>query len=108
MLDRRRFLTVAGLGAGAMLVAPGMAFATVPTERRFIFIIQRGAADGLHIVPPYADPAYAKLRGPLVVDAAKATRLDGTFALHPALVETAKMFGQKQALFVHAVASPYR
>jgi uncharacterized protein (DUF1501 family) len=108
MLDRRRFLTVAGVGAGALLVAPGMAFATAPTERRFVFIIQRGAADGLHIVPPYADPAYAKLRGPLVVDPTKATKLDGTFALHPALVETAKMFGQKQALFVHAVASPYR
>jgi len=108
MLDRRRFLTVAGLGTGAMLVAPGMAFATAPTERRFVFIIQRGAADGLHIVSPYADPAFAKLRGSLGADIAKATKLDGTFALHPSLVETAKMFGQKQALFVHAVASPYR
>ena len=30
------------------------------------------------------------------------------FALHPALVETAKLYEAKQALFVHAVASPYR
>jgi uncharacterized protein (DUF1501 family) len=108
MLDRRRFLTVAGLGAGSMLVAPGMALAIAPTERRFVFIIQRGAADGMNIVVPYGDPAYAKLRGPLAIDTAKATRLDGTFALHPSLVQTAQMFGQRQALFVHAVASPYR
>jgi uncharacterized protein (DUF1501 family) len=108
MLDRRHFLTCAGLGAGAMLIAPGMAFAVAPTDRRFVFIIQRGAADGLHIVAPYGDPGYAKLRGALTVDTTKATKLDGTFALHPSLVETAKMFGQKQALFVHAVASPYR
>ena len=108
MVDRRQFLSFSAVGAGAMLVAPGMALATVATDRRFVFIIQRGAADGLNIVIPYADPAYARLRGALAIDPATATRLDGTFALHPALAETARMFGQNQALFVHAVASPYR
>nr|WP_220129959.1 DUF1501 domain-containing protein [Sphingomonas chungangi] len=85
-----------------------MALATVPTDGRFVFIIQRGAADGLNIVIPYADPTYANLRGGLAIDPAKATKLDGSFALHPSLVEIAKMYGQRQALFVHAVASPYR
>ncbi len=108
MLDRRRFLSFSGLGAGALLVAPRMALATVATDRRFVFIIQRGAADGLNIVAPYADPAYARLRGALAIDPSSATKLDGTFALHPSLVETAKMYGQHQALFVHAIASPYR
>ncbi len=107
-LARRQFLSFAALGAGAMLVASRMALASVETEQRFVFIIQRGAADGLNIVVPYADPAYAALRGALAIDPAKATRLDGTFALHPALIETAKMYGQRQAMFVHAVASPYR
>lgn len=107
-IARREFLKVAGLGAGAMLVAPRMAFATVATDRRFVFVIQRGAADGLNIVVPYADPAYATLRGPLAIDTASATKLDGTFALHPSLVETAKMYAAGQALFVQAVASPYR
>ncbi|MBV9527338.1 DUF1501 domain-containing protein [Sphingomonas sp.] len=91
-----------------MLVAPRMALATVSTERRFVFIIQRGAADGLNIVIPYADPAYARLRGSLAIDMGQATKLDGAFALHPALAETAKMYTARQALFVHAVASPYR
>ncbi|WP_302057849.1 DUF1501 domain-containing protein [Paraburkholderia sp. CNPSo 3272] len=108
MVSRRHFLRVAAAGAGAMLVAPQIVFASVETERRFVFVIQRGAADGLNIVVPYAEPAYATLRGPLAIDIDKATKLDGTFALHPSLVQMAQMYGEKQALFVHAIASPYR
>jgi uncharacterized protein (DUF1501 family) len=108
MLTRRRFMRLAAAGAGAILVAPHIAFASVATDRRFVFVIQRGAADGLHVVVPYADPAYAALRGALAVDASTATKLDGMFALHPSLVHTAQMYAAKEALFVHAVASPYR
>ena len=108
MMSRRQFLSATALSAGAMFVAPRMVFASVESERRFVFIIQRGAADGLHIVVPYADPAYATLRGPIAVDASSATRLDGTFALHPSLQRTAQFYAQKQALFVHAVATAYR
>ncbi|HEY4803055.1 MAG TPA: DUF1501 domain-containing protein [Paraburkholderia sp.] len=108
MVSRRHFLRVAAAGAGAMLVAPQIVFASVETERRFVFVIQRGAADGLNIVVPYAEPAYATLRGPLAIDTDKAAKLDGTFALHPSLVQMAQMYREKQALFVHAIASPYR
>ncbi|WP_205820144.1 twin-arginine translocation signal domain-containing protein, partial [Burkholderia sp. Ac-20345] len=107
-LSRRQFLSVAAAGAGAILVAPRIVFANVETDRRFVFVIQRGAADGLNIVVPYAEPAYASLRGPLAIDTAAATRLDGTFALHPSLVQTAQLYRDGQALFVHAIASPYR
>ncbi|MFP3563447.1 DUF1501 domain-containing protein [Paraburkholderia sp. SIMBA_030] len=108
MLSRRKFLSFAAAGAGAMFVSPQIAFANVATDRRFVFVIQRGAADGLNIVVPYAEPDYAKLRGALAIDASAATRLDSTFALHPALAQTAAMYADRQALFVHAVASPYR
>ncbi|NML34311.1 DUF1501 domain-containing protein [Paraburkholderia antibiotica] len=108
MPTRRQFLNVAAIGAGALLVAPRIAFAHVATERRFVFVIQRGAADGLNIVVPYADPAYASLRGPLAIDASTAPHLDGTFALHPALAQVAKMYADREVLFVHAIASPYR
>ncbi|CAE6815422.1 hypothetical protein R75483_05995 [Paraburkholderia domus] len=108
MLSRRKFLGVAAAGAGAILVSPQIAFASVATDRRFVFVIQRGAADGLNIVVPYAEPAYATLRGALAIDTSNATRLDGTFALHPSLVQTTAMYADHQALFVHAVASPYR
>jgi uncharacterized protein (DUF1501 family) len=108
MLPRRRFLQCAGAGAGAMLVAPQLVFGSAETDKRFVFVIQRGAADGLNIVVPYGDPAYASLRGPLAIDASTAFKLDGTFALHPSLLRASKMYADKQALFVQAVASPYR
>jgi uncharacterized protein (DUF1501 family) len=108
MIARRQFLEHAALGAAAMFVAPGLALATVPTERRFVFIIQRGAADGLDILRPIGDPGFAGWRGRLISDDAPGTKLDGMFTLHPALDEIGRMYGQGQALFVHAVASPYR
>ena len=108
MLPRRHFLRFTALGAGALWVNPRMALAAVESDRRFVFIIQRGAADGLGIVAPAGDPDYARLRGTLAIDAAAATRLDGHFVLHPAMAEAAKMYGAGQALFVHATASPYR
>ncbi|MFD0667514.1 DUF1501 domain-containing protein [Ramlibacter sp. MAHUQ-53] len=96
------------LAAGAFwLAAPRLALAEAATERRFVFILQRGAADGLSIVVPEGDPALAGLRGGLAVDTA-ATRLDGFFGLHPSLAEWHRLYTQGEALFVHAVASPYR
>ena len=102
-LDRRHFL-----GATAILAAPRIVFAQVATERRFIFIIQRGAADGLNTVIPYAEPAYASARGALAIDSASALKLDGSFALHPSLAKLHALYGAGQASFFHAVASPYR
>jgi uncharacterized protein (DUF1501 family) len=103
-LDRRTFLA----GAGLLVAAPRIVFAQAATERRFVFIIQRGAADGLNTVVPYADPAYANLRGAFAIEPSDATRLDGTFALHPSLAGFAALYRDRQALVVHAVASPYR
>ncbi len=102
-LDRRGFL-----GTVALLTASPVLFAQAATERRFIFIIQRGAADGLDTVVPYAEPAYANLRGALAVDAASTLKLDGSFALHPSLLKVHELYAARQASFFHAVASPYR
>ena len=102
-LDRRLFL-----GATALLAAPRVLFAQAATERRFIFIIQRGAADGLNTVIPYAEPAYASARRALAIDSASALKLDGSFALHPSLANLHALYGAGQASFFHAVASPYR
>jgi uncharacterized protein (DUF1501 family) len=107
MSDRRTFLSAAG-AAAMLLGAPRVLFAQAATERRFVFVIQRGAADGLNMVVPYADPAYASLRRELAIDPQSAIRLDGLFALHPSLVEFGKLHAAGEALFVHAVASPYR
>ena len=109
MLSRRSFIRAGGAASAlATLGFPHMAFARVGTERRFVFIIQRGAADGLSILAPTGDPQFAGIRGDFVQDTASGARLDSFFTLHPALAEAAKMYADKQALFVHAVASPYR
>jgi uncharacterized protein (DUF1501 family) len=102
----RRGVLVTGIAGAGVAALPSIAFAAAPTERRFVFVIQRGAADGLNIVMPTGDPAFAAARGSLAVPGG--TKLDGMFTLHPALAETAKMFSEKQALFTHAVASRYR
>ncbi len=102
-LDRRHFL-----GTAALLATPRMLFAQADTERRFVFVIQRGAADGLNTLIPYAEPAYASTRGALAIDSASALKLDGTFALHPSLGRLHALYGAGQATFFHAVASAYR
>ncbi|MEP9360152.1 DUF1501 domain-containing protein [Sphingomonas sp. KR3-1] len=107
-LSRRNFV---GLGASAVLATAfgsRIAFARAATERRFVFIIQRGAADGLHTVAPVGDPAYVSQRGQLAEDFAAAPKLNDMFALHPAMKNIHGLYGAKQALFLHAVASPYR
>jgi uncharacterized protein (DUF1501 family) len=105
-MHRRTFLTGAA-GTIALLVAPHIAVAQAATDRRFVFIIQRGAADGLGTLAPTADPAFASIRGAFAEDFAGGARL-GDFTLHPNLAQAAQLYRAREALFVHAVASPYR
>ena len=97
MLSRRSFIRS---GSAACTLAafglPHMAFARAATERRFVFIIQRGAADGLSILAPTGDPQFAAIRGDFVQDLANGAKLDSFFTLHPALAETAKMYASSR------------
>jgi uncharacterized protein (DUF1501 family) len=89
MLTRRSFVTA--LGSSAILLpgfGGGMVFARTATDRRFVFIIQRGAADGLATLAPVGDPAFAGQRGVLAEDFAQATK-------HPALSNVAALYGAK-------------
>jgi uncharacterized protein (DUF1501 family) len=106
MFSRRTFLTSAA-AATALAMAPRIAFAQANTDKRFIFIIQRGAADGLGTLAPTGDAAFTGLRGAFSEDFANGARL-GDFTLHPNLTQAAAMYQAREALFAHAVASPYR
>ncbi len=106
MFDRRSLLTHGVLATGA-LFAPRLAWAAASTQQRLVFIIQRGAADGLATLAPDGDPAYSGLRGELA-DIGGGAKLDGLFTLHPALDQLATLYRAGEALFVHATASPYR
>lgn len=110
MFDRRKFIIGGAAGALSLGFAPRLAFAQAATTKRFVFIIQRGAADGLSTLAPIGDPAFAGIRGALAEDfgASAAHKIDAMFALHPSLGGLAKLYQAKQALFAHAIASPYR
>ncbi|HET7607147.1 MAG TPA: hypothetical protein VFL84_00600, partial [Gammaproteobacteria bacterium] len=105
--------SVLAYGATLTLLAPftGLQAAANP-DSRFVLVILRGGLDGLAAVPPYAEPAYAQLRGPLALPKPGtqdgALDLDGTFGLHPALANLHAMYRAKEALVLHAAATPYR
>ncbi|VVT05074.1 DUF1501 domain-containing protein [Erythrobacter sp. EC-HK427] len=103
-LTRRR-LIAAGALAGLGITFPRIAMGA-EQSKRLVFIIQRGAADGLAMVQPHGDPALRSLRAALVDD--DAHDLDGFFALHPAMEQTARMFAAGEARAFHAVATSYR
>src|SRR4051794_5992457 len=90
-INRRNFLVSGALAAGGgLLLTSRLTFAsTANTSSRFVFIILRGALDGLTAVPPYGDPDYARLRGELALgvpgSANGVLQLDNTFGLHPSL-----------------------
>ena len=108
-LSRRAFLGATGL-LFAWSAAPRLARAE-GRDPRLLIVVLRGALDGLSFAAPLADPAYAALRGPIALGAegpAPARPLDGFFALHPAMPQLHALYGAREALIVHAVASPYR
>jgi uncharacterized protein (DUF1501 family) len=107
-LSRRGLIGAAGATILTSSLGATMAFARAGTDRRFVFIIQRGAADGLGTLAPVGDPAFASQRGILAEDFAAAPKLDPLFALHPAMTNVAGLYAAKEAVFFHAVASPYR
>jgi uncharacterized protein (DUF1501 family) len=111
MMTRRSVL--AG-GATLTLLAPFAhpAWGVANPDSRFVLVILRGGLDGLAAVPPYAEPAYAQLRGALALPkpgtADGVLDLDGTFGLHPALTNLHAMYRAREALVLHATATPYR
>ncbi|MCM2561605.1 DUF1501 domain-containing protein [Lutimaribacter sp. EGI FJ00015] len=94
--------------AASPLVTP-VSFAAAPWPNRLVVIILRGAMDGLDVVQPVGDPAFAALRGSLPGGtAAGAHDLNGFFALHPGLGELMPLWRAGELSFVHAVSTPYR
>src|SRR5690349_17639749 len=112
-LDRRQFLTTTALAAGGLLLSSRLTLAsTADSTSRFVFILLRGALDGLSAVPPYGDHDYARLRGELALGAPGANggafKLDNTFGLHPSLAFMGESYQARELIVFHAVASPYR
>ena len=80
-------------------------------DPRFLTIILRGALDGLATVAPVGDPDWQTLRGDRALTLegkTPALKLSDFFALNPAMPNLHRMFEAKEAIVVHASATPYR
>lgn len=108
MIDRRTMLAGSAALTAAAAVGPRIAYARTDGEKRLLVLVMRGATDGLALAAPLADPAFRAARTKWLGAYADAPKLDGTFALHPALSETAKLYRAGRAAIVHAVATDYR
>ena len=115
--SRRYFLKQGGValvGLSAMPAFLQRAAAATPIsgKKQLVVLFQRGAADGLNIVVPYAEPNYYRMRPTIAIPqpqrggAEAAVDLDGFFGLHPSLAPLSPLFQQRQLAIVHAAGSP--
>ena len=77
-------------------------------DPRFLVIILRGALDGLAAVAPVGDPDWISLRGENALTlegVSPGLRLDGFFALNPAMPNLHRLYQAGEATIVHAAAS---
>ena len=109
-LNRRQLLSgsAASLALWGLLPRSAMAGGADP---RLLTVILRGGLDGLALAAPAGDPDFARLRGQLAIAAAgdgAGLGLDGFFVLNPAMPYLHGLYNKREALIVHAVATPYR
>lgn len=105
----RRGAAFTGCSAAAHPLMTSVTFAAAPWEERLVVIILRGAMDGLDVVQPVGDPAFADLRKRMLDQRGLASiPLDGFFALNGALAPLMPLWRAGDLAFAHAVSTPYR
>lgn len=90
------FLTRAALGATE----------SSTKSKRLVVIFQRGAADGLNIVVPHAEPAYYQMRPSISIPRQQLLDLNGFFGLHPSLAPLKPLWDERHLAIIHAAGSP--
>ncbi len=89
-----------------------VASTAMPNGKKLVVLFQRGAADGLNIVVPFAEPNYYRIRPSIAIPQPRqggdtaALDLDGFFGLHPSLAPLLPLFQKQQLAIVHAAGSP--
>ena len=110
-VQRHRRLLLQGLAGCAVAPALWAQPLRAPGQGRLVVLFLRGACDGLSAFVPWADPEYLRLRPRIAIPAPDGTdgtalRLDGVFALHPALAPLHALWQQGVLSFVPAAGSP--
>jgi uncharacterized protein (DUF1501 family) len=121
--SRRYFLKSTGLAMASFAAAPSFLVRTAMAQDSaavssgkdrpiLIAVFQRGAADGVSMVVPFGDRAYAAARPQIAVsapgssNAEAAIDLDGFFGFHPSLNPLKSIYDEGHLAVVHAVGSP--
>ena len=105
---RNSALVVVGTGAvpGFLTRAAFGAVESGTRNKRLVVIFQRGAADGLNIVVPYAELPYYAMRPSINIPRKAVLELDGLFGLHPSLSAFQPLWQERHLAIVHAAGSP--
>ncbi|MEM8921073.1 MAG: hypothetical protein AAGB25_06870, partial [Pseudomonadota bacterium] len=104
-LTRRTML--GALGATAITSPLQVAYADGAQDRKLVFIILRGALDGLAALIP-DDRELSDLRQATLPTKSERLQLHNGFSLHPSLTSLHQLYQDGEAGFVHAAATPYR
>jgi uncharacterized protein (DUF1501 family) len=75
-------------------------------KKRMVVIFQRGAADGLNIVVPHAEPSYYSMRPTIAIPRQNVIDLDGFFGLHPSMAAFQPLWRDGRLAIIHAAGSP--
>ena len=100
--------TVGVLGGGVVAATYGSAYtetayaATGQADRILVVLSLRGAADGLSLVVPHADPAYYAARPSIAVPKAQLLGANSFFGLHPSLAPLMSLWNGGKMAAVHA------
>jgi uncharacterized protein (DUF1501 family) len=109
MFMRGGAMVMAGMGAAPAWLARA-AEGAGGKRKILVAIFQRGAADGLNVVVPFAEKRYYELRPTIGIPAPggqnSAIDLDGRFALNPALQPLKALWDKQQLAIVEATGSP--
>ncbi len=88
----------------------GLAHAQAAAQRKLVVVMLRGAVDGLSVVAPHGERAYAASRPRIAIAPPGADdgllKLDSLFGLHPSLSPLKKHWDAGSLAFVHASGSP--
>ena len=107
-MDRRSFMRQMCLGGIATFALPGVTFAQVKQDGRFVFVLLRGGFDGLAAVVPFGDDAYARLRSGFAFEESELFALNELFGLAPGLSPLRDLWQANELVALHAMAIPYR
>src|SRR5687767_15288805 len=107
-MDRRSFMRQMCLGGIATFALPGVTFAQVKQDGRFVFVLLRGGFDGLAAVVPIGDDSYPRLRSGFAFEESELFALNELFGLAPGLSPLRDLWQANELVTLHAMAIPYR